>query len=100
MNTLTISRQTVEIEQYIRQGGGRFSDWYVGIAADLRQRLFNDHNVTENYGHYIGREYNTSQEARAVEQYFLNLGCDGGAGGGGYNTKAVYAYKKTSQTRE
>ncbi|MEK7616663.1 MAG: hypothetical protein AAB414_01265 [Patescibacteria group bacterium] len=34
-----------EIKAYMAQGGGSYSDWYVGIAADPRQRLFNDHSV-------------------------------------------------------
>jgi len=35
---------------HIKKGGGRYSDWYVGIATDPRDRLFNDHGVAEEGG--------------------------------------------------
>lgn len=101
MNTLTMTKETAEILQYIQDWGGGYSAWYVGIASKPKQRLFNDHNVPEKgSAGWIFRTCNSSQEAREVEQYFLSLGCDGGDGGGDYDTKSVYAYKKTSQTRE
>lgn len=90
-----------EIKSYMAQCGGRYSDWYVGIATDPRKRLFNDHNVDEQNGAWIYREGENSTSAREVEDYFVNiLGTDGGPGGGDYSSWYVYAYKKTSYTNE
>ena len=91
----------VDIKAYIQKNGEAYSDWYVGIASDPRERLFNGHNVTEKGGAWIYREAENSSAAREVEAYFVNtLGTDGGSGGGDYSTKSVYAYKKTSTTKE
>lgn len=77
--------------------GGLYRDWYVGITSNPRQRLFNDHRVDEGYG-WIYAPADSNQIARFVEGYFLNLGCDGGSGGGDNSSTTVYAYKKTSYT--
>lgn len=94
------ARVAGEIEQYINDNGGRFPDWYSGIASDPRQRLFVDHNVTENPGFWIYHPCSTDGIAREVEQHFLGKGCKGGPGGGDRTTKYVYAYKITNSTVE
>lgn len=90
-----------EIRDHIKSRGGAYSDWYVGIATAPRERLFNDHNVDEQNGRWIYRACESSAAAREIEDYFVNtLGTDGGLGGGDELTKSVYAYKKTSYTKE
>ncbi|MDA2936473.1 hypothetical protein MYX06_04615 [Patescibacteria group bacterium AH-259-L05] len=90
-----------EIMAHIKSRGGKYSDWYVGIASDARARLFNDHNVNEESDAWIYREAGDSEVAREIEEYFVNtLGTDGGSGGGDHTTKFVYAYKKKSHTTE
>lgn len=78
--------------------GKAYSDCYVGITSDVDSRLFGDHNVSKENGHWIYRTANTDTVAREIEQYFINAGMDGGGGGGGETSKIVYAYKKTSST--
>ncbi len=85
------------IKEYIDGWGGQYSSWYVGIAANPRDRLFSDHGVNEE-GAWIFDSCASSAAARHVEEYFINLGCDGGTGGGDESTKAVYAYMKQSHT--
>ncbi len=90
-----------EIKSYIAECGGSYSGWYVGIASDPKQRLFNDHNVDEKNSSWIYHETENSSSARDIEDYFVNtLGTDGGTGGGDYSSRYVYAYKKTSYTNE
>ena len=88
-----------EIDNHIRAHGGGYPAWYVGIAADPRDRLFNDHNVHEKGDAWIHRDAGSEQAAREVEQHFLGLGCQGGGGGGSYPTRYVYAYKMAAHTR-
>lgn len=95
----TATQITQEIDCYIRQNGGGYSQWYAGIATDPRDRLFNDHNVDEKSGAWIYRDCGSENTARQIEKYFLNLSCEGGAGGG-ISPKFVYAYKTTLNTRE
>lgn len=88
-----------EMKAYIDKHGGPDSSWYAGIAADPKDRLFNDHGVHEKGDVWIHHPCASADIARSVEDYLINtLGCDGGGGGGDENTTAVYAYKKSSHT--
>lgn len=89
-----------EIHAYILRIGGHQSNWYVGIANDPRDRLFNGHGVGEHGGVWIHINAGTETIARAVEKSFLDWGCAGGGGGGDANTCYVYAYQITPRTRE
>lgn len=90
-----------EIEAHIRKCGGIFRQWYVGIATDARDRLFNDHRVREKGDAWIFRPAGTHQMARHTEDHFVNrLGTCGGTGGGGGATRTVYAYKIAPHTVE
>ena len=101
MATTTKSVQQIirEVEDYIAKCGGPYSRWYAGVAADPRDRLFNDHNVAENGDAWIIEDCGTDTAARQVEKYFLDRDCDGGAGGGDSSTRFFYAYKKSAHTR-
>ena len=91
----------IEIRSHIKKRGGRLDQWYVGIAANARDRLFSDHRVQEKGGAWIHRLAATDQEARQIEDYFVNtLGTRGGTGGGDAATRSVYAYKITPHTRQ
>ena len=88
-----------DINTYILKGGGRYSDWYVGISKDARDRLFSSHNVKEEGDLWIFSSASSSQVAREIENYFINsLRTDGGTGGGDVNADIVYAYKKAPHT--
>jgi len=89
-----------EIDAHINKRGGGYSGWYCGVAADPKQRLFNDHNVDKDKGAWIYRDATTDTAARSIEDYFLKKGCKGGDGGGDHKSKYVYAYKITSSTSE
>ena len=81
--------------------GGSYSEWYVGIAEDPKDRLFNDHNVRKEEDYWIYDEADSHQSARNVEDYFVNtLKTKGGLGGGSSQSKFVYAYKTDSHTNE
>ena len=77
-----------------------YSDWYVGIASSPSERLFNDHNVNEKTDGWIYRPCLTSAMARSIEDHFIELGADGGPGGGDHTTRHVYAYRKGNHTKE
>ena len=90
-----------EIEGHIENCGGAFSNWYVGIAADAQDRLFNDHSVDKKGDAWIFRGATNSSVARKIEKYFIDTkGTKGGPGGGDENSKFVYAYKIQRHTRE
>ncbi len=89
------------IKDYVSKNGGSYSDWYVGITSNPESRIFSDHNVNKHGGVWVHGVAPSSQVAREVEDYFINvLGADGGSGGGDFTSTTVYAYKKTSYTRQ
>ncbi len=84
-----------DIGEHIKEGGGGYGAWYVGIAENAKERL-GQHNVTE---WLISRQASSSQVAREIEDYFVNaLETDGGPGGGDETADMVYAYKKTADS--
>jgi len=89
-----------EVAAHIREQGGLLANWYVGIASDVNQRLFRDHNVPRDNHWYIYRKAVNDQDAREIEKYFLDQGCKGGSGGGDDSCSFVYAYLITAITRE
>jgi len=86
------------IENHRRECGGAHSNWYAGIAADPKDRLFNGHGAVKDSDAWIYRDAGTSNAARAIEKALLSLGYDGGDGGGDGSSQYVYAYKKSSHT--
>jgi len=88
-----------DLDAHMKDGGGGYPAWYVGIASDARDRLFNDHKVKEKGDSWVFRQTSFSGVAREIQDYFVDtLGTDGGAGKGVVFTDMVYAYKKASHT--
>ncbi len=89
-----------DIKSHVANNGSGYSQWYVGITTDPKQRLFTDHAVKEKGDTWIYRKCASSDVARAVEKYFLAQGMKGGSGGGDDNSDYVYAYKTAGHTVE
>lgn len=82
-------------------GNGKKSDWYVGIATNVKDRLFSGHNVPERgSAGWIYRTAATEQNARDTEKYLLDYYGFKGGTGGGICPKCVYAYKITTYTQQ
>jgi hypothetical protein len=97
---MTKAVQTIynEIISHMNKEGSSKRIWYCGITSNIDSRLRGDHNVPKVHWH-IYRFCQSSDDARAIEKGLLELGCDGGQGGGDANSKYVYAYKKTGITK-
>lgn len=98
---MNITQAMSEIQEYVRNWGGQPNEWYIGITANPRERLFRGHMVRESNGDgWIFRGCLDVNTARSVEQQLLSLGFDGGSGGGDDTCIFVYAYKKTNYTTQ
>lgn len=88
-----------DIKAHIDSEGNAYSMWYVGISKDGKDRL-KQHGVDlgEGKAWWINRVASSDEVARKIEKYFIDLGCDGGEGGGDDDSTHVYAYKKTVNT--
>lgn len=83
-----------EIKSFIEKNGGEYSNWYVGIADDARERLFKDHGVEERTRPWIFRIATSVESAKTIEAYFVDqLGTSGKKDRGDNATVMVYAYK-------
>ena len=89
-----------EILAYMKECGGDFGDYYVGIAADPKKTLFERHNVDEDADPWLYKQALTFQAARTVQDYFLGrLKSDGApVFEGGEDMDCVYVYKKSERT--
>ena len=87
-----------EISAHIQKQGGTPLSWYVGITANIEQRLFGDHRVPKENHWWAHRRAVSSDAARSAEKALLDWGCDGGGGGGDSDAVYVYAYLKTTST--
>lgn len=87
-----------QILSHVNQYALPYSHWYAGIATRPRDRLFVDHSVDEANGVWVYQNAGSETAARNLEQYLIDLGMDGGSGGG-VNPTYVYAYLKTATTK-
>ncbi len=90
-----------ELLAYIKEFGGDFSDYYVGVTADPKKALFIDHKVDKEHDPWLYKQALTFQAARTVQNYFLDrLGADGKLRlQGNDDTDCIYVYKKSEHTK-
>ena len=89
-----------EILAYIKEFGGDFQDWYVGIAADPKNTMFEKHSVHKDDDIWLYKQALTFTACKTIQEYFLEiLKTDGKAvAQGDENTDCVYLYKKSERT--
>ena len=89
-----------EILAYIKEFGGDFSDWYVGVSADPKNEMFNQHSVHEKDDIWLYKQALTFKACSTVQQYFLEtLNTDGKPiANGNEDTDCVFLYKKSGRT--
>lgn len=76
------------------------SNWYIGIATNPRERLFDNHCVDKDHGGWIHRVAFNETDARDTEAYLLDENHFKGNVGGGNHPTYIYAYKITSYTKQ
>ena len=88
-----------KIVDYIKEEGGKRSDWYCGITHDVEERLFDYHNVARSSVFWIWHRCSSAKVARTVEKALIGTGYDGGTGGGDSTAVFVYAYRHRLTTK-
>jgi len=63
-----------EMKEYVSGWDGRYSEWCVGITENAKQRLFEDYHVNEKNDAWIYRVASSSNVARKIELYFIDIG--------------------------
>jgi len=98
MAILNATQAFDKIKSFIDDHNNNYPKWYSGIASNPRERLFEEHNVSEKSGLWIFQRCLSEQSVRSVEEALLKLGCDGGTGGGDESSAYAYAYRKSANT--
>lgn len=91
-----------EFNAWLMPLSGTYGDYYIGIAADPKDRLLNGHGLDDTGGKDTWR-FDTaldSDVALQVVRHFLATGMKGGAGGGDPDLTGVYIYKITPRSKQ
>ncbi|OHD53578.1 MAG: hypothetical protein A2Y33_06555 [Spirochaetes bacterium GWF1_51_8] len=87
------------VEKLIRENGGDYGSWYIGISDDADKSLFSDHHVHEDNDPWAFYTAESHEEAFEIEDYFKSVRrTDGGRGGEDQKADMLYAYKKSVRT--
>lgn len=90
-----------EINEHLGKSSKEFySDYYIGITDNINERLFGFHQVPQRGHWYIYMPADTDEIARKVEKFFLDLGMQGGTGGGSSKSIMVYCYEISPNTKQ
>lgn len=89
-----------EILAYIKEFGGDFGDWYVGVSGDPLNTMLTHHRVDKEADIWLYKQALTFTACRTVQRYFLErLRTDGVSVSTGEESEdCVYLYKKSART--
>ena len=97
----TAKQIIADIDAHLQKSSAKhYKDFYVGITKDIDDRLFDFHQVPQKDHWYIYQKATDDDESRAVETHFLDIGMDGGDGGGDEESVFVYCYEISNVTKE
>ena len=65
---------------------------HIGITKDPIRRLFHEHKITDEDYWWTYIKADSEETARAVERYFIEMGMQGGTGGGDNESVFVYCF--------
>lgn len=101
---MVFSVQQVKYEflAYIKEFDRTFSHWYVGVAAEPKETLFQMHGVRDAEDPWLYKQLLTNRAARTVQDYFLDQLKTAGARAQeqSENVDCVYLYKIAAHTRQ
>ena len=89
----------MDILEFIQIEGGHPMMWYIGVTDDSQGRLFDEHQVHYQNDAWIYRSATSEIEAQRAEEYFLQYGLDGRKGCRRPDSRMVYAYRKSINTK-
>jgi hypothetical protein len=90
------------IKSHIKNRGGAYPTWVVGVSSNARSHLFKTHGVHKKVDRWILLHAESARVARNVKAYLMDkLGIIGNKAASGEEEGAdfVYAYRKSERTR-
>ena len=97
---LSVQQIKFEIMAYIKEFGADFNDWFVGVSAEPKEALFDEHKVDPEQDIWMYKQALSLAACKTVQRYFLDtLKTDGTqAHDGSGATDCVYLYRKSVRT--
>jgi hypothetical protein len=83
MMVFSVQQVKYEFLAYIKEFDPTFSNWYVGLADQPRQALFEHHGVRDAEDPWLYKQLLTNRAARTVPAIFHRTPEDGGRSAGG-----------------
>ncbi len=96
----SVQQMKFELLATIKEFGGNFQEWYVGIAAEPLATMTQHHGVDREQDIWIYKQALTFHACRTVQTYFLEkLSTDGTrVSRGQEDMDCVYMFKKSART--
>ncbi|MCB1379734.1 MAG: hypothetical protein KDK89_15415 [Alphaproteobacteria bacterium] len=90
-----------EIYSYIKEFGGKFGEWYIGIATDPKATMRLAHGIDEEHDIWLYKQAVSFRACQTVQRHFTEmLGVEGElVSSGPEEADCVYLYKKSPRTR-
>ncbi len=88
-----------DLEVHVAKFGGDYSEWYVGVTANPKERLFTQHRLRSTGDAWIARRALDDLQAAEVQEYFKSVRKTQGGSKGTLQDIFVYAYKRKAHTR-
>lgn len=99
---MVYSVQQIKFEMlaYMKEFGGEFADWYVGIASDPLETMTAAHKLDTESDIWLYKQALSFNACRTLQRYFLEtLQTDGvPVTRGNGDTDCIYLYKKSEGT--
>ena len=87
-----------DLQGFIQRHSNTPQEWYVGLASDAEEMLFNHHKVHRHIDSWIYRMADSSEVARHAHDACLQWECDGEKYPNDFVGTFVYAYLKSVNT--
>lgn len=68
-------------------------EWYVGLASNIRKKLFEEHKISEENGRWIYQTLANKEIAKEIKQHFVSLGLKSEDSNDDQSGNIIFIYK-------
>ncbi len=84
------------IQNHIDKYDSKATDWYIGIAINIRNKLFEAHKVSEENGVWIYRAAENHRVAKEIKKHFVSLGLKNNDEDDDQSGTVIFVYKSSA----
>ena len=98
--SIVIEEAINKIKNKIEFEGYPYPSWYIGIANDIKKKLFEHHNVNDQNGKWIYITVPSNSDAKEIKKYFEERLVSIDNEDDDDNGLIVFAYKINTATKQ